>query len=105
MSRKEFVGVQLSTVFNIVPLVETNLYANLWIYFLILRCSSMLVKFSITDAFALAAVLWLKSQVSMICIQFIAYAKYQQTGIESKLKNPGNHCKKSNCRKLVRPTD
>jgi len=60
----------------------------------------MLVKFSITDAFALAAVLWLKSQVSTIGIQFIAYAKYKQIGIESKLKNPGNHSKKSNCNKL-----
>ena len=36
----------------------------------------MLVKFNSTDAFAIAAVLWLKSEVSMICIKFIAYAKY-----------------------------
>jgi len=58
--------------------METNFYPNFWIYFLILRCCSLLVKFSITDAFALAAVLWLKSQISMICIKFIAYAKLKK---------------------------
>src|SRR6218665_532519 len=93
MSRKKNFGVQLSTVFNIVspwvqfnsynhasnetlnfqiyPVRQQELYANFWIYFLILRCSSMLVKFSITGAFALAAVLWLKSEVSMICINLL----------------------------------
>ena len=81
MSRKDICGVQLSTVFrpNIVPLMETNLYANFCIYFFILRCSSMMVKFSITDAFALAAVLWLKSEVSMIGIKFIAYAQRRKS--------------------------
>jgi len=33
MFRKRILGVQLSTVFNIVPLMENNLYANFCIYF------------------------------------------------------------------------
>ena len=41
---------------------------------------------SITDAFTLTAVLWRKSEVSMIGIKFIAYVKYRQIGIESKFK-------------------
>ena len=36
----------------------------------------MEVKFSSTDAFAIGAVLWLKSEVLMICLKFIAYVKY-----------------------------
>jgi len=47
----------------------------------------MVVKFSRTQAFALAAVLWLKSQVSMIHIKFIAFAKYKQVSIEFKENN------------------
>jgi len=36
----------------------------------------MVVKFSTTDSFAGAAVLWLKSQESMVCVKRIAYAKF-----------------------------
>src|SRR6218665_2122627 len=46
------IGVQLCTAFNIVTLMETNLYTHFWIYFLIIICSSMLVKLSIRPTVA-----------------------------------------------------
>jgi hypothetical protein len=57
MSRKNFFGIQPSTVSHIVPLMETNVSANFCIYILIFRGCSMEVKFCGTDAFALAAFL------------------------------------------------
>jgi hypothetical protein len=52
MSKKNFFLFQRCTVFTIVPLMETNIYAKFQLFLIIFRGCSIEVKLHYIDAFA-----------------------------------------------------